>query len=196
MGSRRGEGSDKRAEAPEKPELRTGPGGPWTPSGSFNGMVAPLTAFPIKGVIWYQGESNTSPERAPLYDRLFPALIQDWRRAWRQGDFPFFFVQLANFNAAPDSMWPEVRDAQRHALDWSKRRWRSPSTQARLATSIPAINGSSRERLSLAATGCYVWRDDRVFRTLVSGRPLLKAGGLRVLFDHGQWFGPERHRSV
>ena len=107
---------DAHRDPPEKPEMRTGPGGPWTPSGLFNGMVAPLAAFPIKGVIWYQGESNTSPERGPLYDRLFPALIQDWRRAWQLGDFPFFFVQLANFNAAPDSMWPEVREAQRHAL--------------------------------------------------------------------------------
>jgi sialate O-acetylesterase len=101
---------------PERPELRTGPGGPWTPAGLFNGMLAPLTNLPVRGVIWYQGESNTSPERAPVYEHLFPALIRDWRRAWGQGDFPFLFVQLANFNAAPDSMWPEVREAQRQTL--------------------------------------------------------------------------------
>ncbi|MDZ4800689.1 MAG: sialate O-acetylesterase [Bryobacteraceae bacterium] len=100
----------------DRPELRTGPGGPWTPTGLFNGMLAPITKLPIQGVIWYQGESNTSPERAPVYEHLFPAMIRDWRRAWSQGDFPFLFVQLANFNAAPDSMWPEVRDAQRQAL--------------------------------------------------------------------------------
>ncbi len=107
---------DTGKSAPERPELRTGPGGPWTPAGLFNGMLAPITKLPIRGVIWYQGESNTSPERATVYEHLFPAMIRDWRRAWGQGDFPFLFVQLANFNAAPDSMWPEVRDAQRQAL--------------------------------------------------------------------------------
>lgn len=106
----------RRGSKGEAPEMRRRPGGQWTPAGLFNAMVAPLTKMPIKGVIWYQGEANTSPERAPLYERLLPALIRDWRKAWGQGDFPFLIVQLANYNAAPDSMWPAVRDAQRQAL--------------------------------------------------------------------------------
>src|SRR5207253_2877282 len=98
--------------APEKP---VGPGGPWMPGGLFNAMVAPITPFAIRGAIWYQGESNTSVERAALYARLFEAMIRDWRRAWGIGDFPFLYVQLANYNA-PDRAWPELREAQRQAL--------------------------------------------------------------------------------
>jgi len=82
-------------------------------------MIAPLVGFPIRGVIWYQGESNA--ERAYQYRKLFPALIQDWRRAWDEGDFPFLFVQLANYLARvdtpqPSSAWAELREAQLMAL--------------------------------------------------------------------------------
>ena len=87
----------------------------WAPAALFNGMVAPLTPFAIRGVIWYQGEAN-SGERAPLYAHLFPTMIGDWRRAWNEGDFPFLFVQIANWNTEPDGRWPEVRDAQRRTL--------------------------------------------------------------------------------
>ncbi|HME35056.1 MAG TPA: sialate O-acetylesterase [Candidatus Sulfotelmatobacter sp.] len=88
----------------------------WAPAALYNGMIAPLTPFAIRGVIWYQGESNSGPDRAPLYARLFQAMIRDWRNAWGEGDFPFLFVQIANWNAGPDSQWPEVRNAQRQTL--------------------------------------------------------------------------------
>lgn len=88
------------------------------PLGYYNAMLAPLTHRPIRGVIWYQGESNT--DRPGEYAELFPALIRDWRRQWGQGDFPFLYVQLANFMAAADepteSRWAETREAQRAAL--------------------------------------------------------------------------------
>ncbi len=85
----------------------------WAPAALYNGMIAPLTHFAIRGVIWYQGESN-SGERAPLYAHLFQTMIGDWRRSWDEGDFPFLFVQIANWNSG--ERWPEVRDAQRQAL--------------------------------------------------------------------------------
>ncbi len=91
-------------------------GGSWTPAGLYNAMIAPLTKYPIRGAIWYQGESNASPERAPLYSRLFRTMIQDWRSAWGQGDFPFLFVQLANYKAGANARWPELREAQFEAL--------------------------------------------------------------------------------
>ena len=87
----------------------------WAPAALFNGMIAPLTHFAIRGVIWYQGESNDA-KRAPLYAHLFPTMISDWRRAWDEGDFPFLFVQIANFNTGPEANWPEIRDAQRRTL--------------------------------------------------------------------------------
>jgi sialate O-acetylesterase len=88
----------------------------WTPAAIYNAMVAPVTPFPIRGVIWYQGESDASPERAPVYARLFQAMIQGWRRAWGVGDFPFLFVQLAAWTAGPGNAWPELREAQTQAL--------------------------------------------------------------------------------
>lgn len=88
----------------------------WAPASLYNGMIAPLTKFPIRGVIWYQGESNTDALRYQIYGRLFRTLIQDWRAAWAQGSFPFLFVQIANYRTGPDDHWPEVREAQRHAL--------------------------------------------------------------------------------
>jgi sialate O-acetylesterase len=88
----------------------------WAPGALYNGMIAPLTPFAIRGVIWYQGESNSGPDRAPLYARLFQTMIRDWRNSWGEGDFPFLFVQIANWSAAADDLWPEVRNAQRQAL--------------------------------------------------------------------------------
>ena len=87
------------------------------PAYLYNAMVAPVTPFPIRGVIWYQGESNTDSVRAPLYARMYPTLIDDWRNRWGEGDFPFLFVQLANFKVAQDfSGWATVREAQLKTL--------------------------------------------------------------------------------
>lgn len=88
----------------------------WAPAALYNGMIAPLTPYAIRGVIWYQGESNDGPDRAPLYARLFQTMIRDWRNAWDEGDFPFLFVQIANWNTAAEDLWPDVRNAQRQAL--------------------------------------------------------------------------------
>jgi sialate O-acetylesterase len=115
----------RRASEEAKAKGVAGPGFPWrsndshewSPAGLYNAMIAPLTPFPIRGAIWYQGESNASRERAPLYCRLFEAMIEDWRRAWGVGDFPFLFVQLANFKTGPDSHWPDLREAQRQTLE-------------------------------------------------------------------------------
>ena len=88
----------------------------WAPAALYNGMIAPLTPLAIRGVIWYQGEANASPDRASLYARLFQTMIRDWRNAWGEGDFPFLFVQIANWNTEPGELWPDVRNAQRQAL--------------------------------------------------------------------------------
>jgi sialate O-acetylesterase len=92
------------------------PGQPNQGTVLFNGMIAPLIPYAIKGAIWYQGESNAG--RAWQYRTLFPAMIQSWRDAWKEGDFPFLFVQLAPFQATTtvpeQSAWAELRDAQLH----------------------------------------------------------------------------------
>ena len=86
------------------------------PTFLYNGIVAPLSRFPICGVIFYQGESDANPEMAPRYGRMFPALIADWRRAFGREDLPFFYVQLANHRRTAWEALCEVREAQRQAL--------------------------------------------------------------------------------
>lgn len=88
----------------------------WDPSWLFNAMVAPATGYAIRGVIWYQGESNSRLVLAPTYERLFPALIADWRKHWHEGNFPFLFVQISSFASSPSELWPVVREAQRRTL--------------------------------------------------------------------------------
>ncbi len=87
------------------------------PSVLYNAMVHPFTIFPIKGVIWYQGEANVGRDKQ--YVPLFQSLIADWRKQWNT-DFPFYFVQLANFlkpqEVQPDSQWAALREAQAEAL--------------------------------------------------------------------------------
>lgn len=103
--------------APRKPQNPAE--SPQRPVGLFNAMIAPLIPYAIRGAIWYQGESNA--DRAYQYASLFPAMIQDWRDRWGQGDFPFLFVQLAPFMAIQpeprDSAWAELREAQRLTTD-------------------------------------------------------------------------------
>jgi sialate O-acetylesterase len=86
----------------------------WTPSGIFNHMVAPDVRYAIKGVIWYQGETDSDAQRASYYWRVFPTLISDWRHQWAQGDFPFLFVQISSYKS--NGGWGTVRDAQRRTL--------------------------------------------------------------------------------
>lgn len=86
----------------------------WGPAGLYNGMIAPLTQFPIKGALWYQGESNGDFQRAPLYGHIFRTMIEDWRRQWSVGNFPFLFVQLASYKNSSD--WPTLRDEQLKTL--------------------------------------------------------------------------------
>ncbi len=90
----------------------------WKPLGLFNAMIAPLLHYGIKGVIWYQGEANT--KNPAEYADLMTNLITDWRKQWKQGNFPFLFVQLANFmesKAEPsESAWAALRQAQLKTL--------------------------------------------------------------------------------
>jgi sialate O-acetylesterase len=102
-------------QPPRAPSPPSNPDGPWRPSGLYNAMIAPLQPYAIRGAIWYQGESNAG--RAYEYRTLFPAMIQGWREAWGQGEFPFLLVQLAPFLAIEtepkESAWAELREAQR-----------------------------------------------------------------------------------
>jgi len=101
-------------EIPAAPKLADDPN---QPTVLFNAMINPIVPFTIKGAIWYQGESNA--DKAYQYRDLFPLLIKDWRKQWKS-DFPFYFVQLANYTAVlpqpAEASWAELREAQLQTL--------------------------------------------------------------------------------
>jgi sialate O-acetylesterase len=110
----------KKARAEKKP-LPRAPRAPRNPldgqhrpANLYNGCLKPIIGYGIKGAIWYQGESNAS--RAEQYGHLFPLMISHWRDDWKQGDFSFYWVQLADYRAEKaepaESDWAELREAQ------------------------------------------------------------------------------------
>jgi sialate O-acetylesterase len=137
----------------------------YKPLGLYNGMIAPLLNYTIKGVIWYQGESNTG--RAFEYHKLFPALIADWRDKRSQGDFPFLYVQLHNFmepkKQPSESGWAELREAQLETLS-------VPNTGMAVAIDIgeandlhPSNKKDVGERLALVARKVAYGEEDIVY---------------------------------
>ncbi len=105
--------------APREPVAPLSPTGPREPSALYNGMIAPLVRLPIRGVLWYQGESDTSDPG--LYRKLFPAMIGAWRAAWGAEEMPFLYAQLSGFlvrhSQPEESRWAELREAQAEALE-------------------------------------------------------------------------------
>lgn len=110
--NRKKEAEQKGESVPARPVAPNGPKSARQPNVLFNGLISPLIPYGIKGAIWYQGESNF--RRGYQYRKLFPAMIEDWRKRWALGDFPFLFVQIANYRSSYEkkNAWPELREAQ------------------------------------------------------------------------------------
>ena len=158
---------------------------PSVPAWTYNGMIAPVVPFAIRGAIWYQGESNAG--RAYQYRTLFPALIEDWRKAWGEGNIPFIFVQLANFGERRDlpgeSAWAELREAQSMTLS-------VPNTA--LATAIDIGDGENihprnkqevGRRLALGALH-VAYGKDIVYSGPVYRSMTVKDGKIRLQFTN------------
>jgi sialate O-acetylesterase len=109
---------DRKPEPPQDPALS-----PWAPAALYNGMIAPLAPYAIRGATWYQGESNAG---SPIYGIQLTAMIANWRDDWKQGDFPFLSVQLPNFMgrqtqpSEPVGGWPLEREQFLKMLDTVK----------------------------------------------------------------------------
>lgn len=156
------------------------------PSVCYNAMVHPLQPFAIKGVVWYQGESNTN--RAVMYRSLFPDLIANWRKDWNQGNFPFLFVQIAPFMAIvqepQESGWAELREAQLMTLS------RSPNTAMAVITDVgdpvdvhPPRKEPVGARLALAARA-VAYREDIVYSGPTYDRMEIDEGKVVLRFKH------------
>lgn len=165
---------------PADPRLRSS-----FPSVLFNGMVNPLLPIRIKGVIWYQGESNH--ERAVQYRALFPALIRNWRSEWQQADLPFLFVQIANYGKVEpqpaESDWAELREAQMMTLSL-------PHTGMAVAIDVgegadihPKNKQAVGQRLALAARA-LVYGEDIPYSGPIYRGMTVEDGRIRIRFDH------------
>jgi sialate O-acetylesterase len=151
----------------------------------YNGMIAPLIPYGIRGAIWYQGESNVG--RAEQYATLFPTLIADWRTRWGQGDFPFYFVQLAPFrygNLDPELL-AELWEAQLETLR------NVPQTGMVVTTDIatthdihPPNKQDVGKRLALWALAKVYGHDDLAFSGPIYKSHEAQGDTIRLAFDH------------
>ena len=156
-----------------------------TPSWLFNAMIAPLTPYPIRGVIWYQGENDANNRQAFLYRRLFRSLIEDWRHEWGHGAFPFLFVQLPNFaRVAEDSEWPELREAQAMALGLAGT---GMAVTIDIGDSTDIHPGNKQDaglRLALAARAIAYGEQGLEFSGPMYRQTTRQGSALRLWFDH------------
>lgn len=161
----------------------------YIPAGLFNGMIAPFTPMSIRGFLWYQGETNSGRDRAPYYQTLFPALIEDWRTQFAQGMLPFLFVQISSFDS-PAENWGEVRDAQRRTLKLSNTAMAVTLDIGMPHNVHPPDKQTVADRLALAARaisyGERIPYASPLYREAT--HELLPDGteGLRVWFDHAE----------
>jgi sialate O-acetylesterase len=162
------------------------PRAPWKPAELYNGMIAPLIPFTIKGVIWYQGEANAS--RAEQYRTLFPDMIRSWRSDWCEGNFPFLAVQLAPYKPIQkepgESDWAELREAQLHATKVL------PNVGIAVITGLgeehnihPTKKEPVGERLALAARH-IAYGEDIVYSGPIFKKMKVKGDKAILSFDH------------
>ncbi len=166
-------------------EFLNPPGTAGSPCGLYNGMIAPLTKFPIRGAIWYQGESNSGA--AIKYRTVFPALIKDWRAKWGQPEMPFLFVQLANFMARADqpteSCWAELREAQLMTLALPKTGMAVTIDIGDAVDIHPKNKQDVGKRLELAALA-QAYGKDVIYSGPIYKSMKIKGNRVRLSFDH------------
>jgi sialate O-acetylesterase len=155
----------------------------WGPGMLWNGMIAPLTPFPIRGVIWYQGESNSKLVRAPLYGRVFRTMIEDWRREWGAGDFPFLYVQISNFRSNAEEDWAALREQQRRTLELSNTAMAVTIDIGNPDNVHPTDKVDVGVRLALAARALS-YGEDISYSGPMFRQATPEGSAIRVWFDH------------
>lgn len=170
-----------KGEQPQKPVLRHKN----SPSSLYNGMIAPIVPYKIKGVLWYQGESNRN--RGWQYRKLFPALIENWRNDWGQGPFSFYFVQIAPYQYGDENknLVAELRDAQLHTMNTVV------NTGMAVTTDIGDINDIHPTDKAIVANRLFLWAmaNDYGRKNTVCSGPIYKSmvvegSNIRIMFDY------------
>jgi sialate O-acetylesterase len=154
----------------------------WTPAALYNGMIAPLTPYSIKGFLWYQGETNSRPERYRNYAALFPALIRDWRARFAQGELPFVYAQISSFDS-PAEHWGVIRDAQRRALALRATAQAVTLDVGEKHNVHPADKQTVAARLAMAARGLS-YGESMEYASPTLRQVTREPGALRLWFDH------------
>jgi len=157
----------------------------WIPAGLYNGMVAPFTPYTIKGFLWYQGETDSAPDRVGLYAKLLPTLIADWRRQWRQGNLPFLFVQISSFGS-PQENWGLIRDSQRRTLQVANTGMAVTLDIGQRDNVHPPDKQTVAARLVLAARALTYGEPTLAFNGPLYRQTTREPGSLRIWFDHAE----------
>jgi sialate O-acetylesterase len=186
------ESAEKRADADAAAHHTAAPSHPWHPDPSswipaalYNGMVAPFTPYTIKGFLWYQGETDSASDRVGLYAKLLPTLIADWRRQWGQGNLPFLFVQISNFES-PGENWGLIRDSQRRSLDVVNTAMAVTLDVGQRDNVHPPDKQTVGARLALGARALVYGEAGVEFSGPVYRQTTREDGGLRIWFDHAE----------
>lgn len=170
-----------------------------TATSLYNGMIAPLEPYGMRGVIWYQGEANRGESKQ--YQRLFPALIADWRKHWGQGDFPWYFVQIAPFRYGGDAGESALlREAQFMTL-------KVPNTGMVVTTDIGNVNDIHPTNKQEVGRRLALWALAKTYgrKELEYSGPLYKSmtvegAKIRVKFEHAEGLmargGPVSHLQI
>jgi sialate O-acetylesterase len=176
---------EESASKGPRPGAPLGPGNPHEPTSLYNGMLAPLVKYTIKGALWYQGETEAGRAQGHIYGDAMTTLVEDWRKAFGQGEFPFFWVQLANYgNAAKNGHWMRVQEGQVKAT-------------ALRGTGVVVINDIGEatdihptnkqdvgKRLALLARHVAYGQDGFVWSSPLYRQVTREGNALRVWFDH------------
>lgn len=167
---------------PRKPYPPRGPGELVTQTGMYNAMIAPLIPYGIRGVAWYQGEGNAT--RSWGYRKLFPAMIRQWRGDWGQGDFPFYYVQIAPWHKYYHAIAAELRETQLMALS-------VPNTGMVVTMDVPDVTDLHPKNKRDVGKRLALWAFAKTYgyKGIVYSGPLFKSmhiegNRIRLRFDH------------
>lgn len=180
---------DANKSTPKKPRKPASVRPQNAPSALYNAMISPLIPYRIKGAIWYQGEANVN--RAYQYRKLFPAMIQNWRTDWQQGDFPFYYVQIAPFKYEndksknkPQGSAAELREAQLMTLSLANTGMAVTMDIGNKTNIHPKNKLDVGKRLSLWALAKDYGRKDLVYSGPVYKSMQIDGNKIRLSFDH------------
>jgi sialate O-acetylesterase len=168
-----------------RPSTPMGPGNSHQPTTLYNGMIAPLVKYSIKGALWYQGETEAGRSQGHIYGDAMRTLVQDWRKAFGQGEFPFFWVQLANFgNAAKNGHWMRVQEGQVQATDVRSTGVVIINDIGEPADIHPKNKQDVGQRLALLARHVAYGQDGFVWSSPLFRQVTREGKAMRVWFDH------------